>query len=113
MSDRPFTTHWAGLVSGPGAWALSTQVQYAATPLSCALGTSLNVALALILAACAVGGGVLSYGAMRRLDATAGPSPGPEPRLLLARVSVLAAALFALGILLQGAAGLFLTGCQR
>jgi hypothetical protein len=81
--------------------------------LSCALGTTLNIVVTLILAACAAAGGVLSCGALRRLGATPAPSPAPAPRLFLARVSVLAAALFSLGILMQGAAALFLNGCQR
>jgi cell division protein FtsX len=41
------------------------------------------------------------------------PSLQRAPRMLVATLSMIAAGLFALGILLQGAAGLFLTGCQR
>jgi hypothetical protein len=113
MSERFYTAHWAGLASGPGAWALSTQIQYAATPMSCAHGTTLHIVLSIILAMCSLLGGGLSYAAYRSIRTETAPSLQRAPRLFVATVSMLAAGLFALGILLQGAAGLFLSGCQR
>jgi hypothetical protein len=113
MSERFSSAHWAGLASGPGAWALSTQIQYAATPLSCAYGVTLHVVLSVILATCGLFGGGLSYAAYRDLKTETVPSLQRAPRMLVATLSMIAAGLFALGILLQGAAGLFLTGCQR
>lgn len=113
MTERFSTAHWAGLASGPGAWALSTQIQYAATPLSCSYGTILHVVLSIILAVCGLLGGGLSYAAYRDLKTASVPNLQRAPRMLVATLSMISAGLFAFGILLQGAAGLFLTGCQR
>ncbi|MDB5596389.1 MAG: hypothetical protein JWM36_3350 [Hyphomicrobiales bacterium] len=113
MASRIIMGHWLGLASGPGAWALSTQVQYASTPLSCAHGPAVNIVLSLIFAVIAATGGLLSHAAFRALETTPGAHLQRDPRLFVAQVSEWAAALFTLVILLQGAAALFLSGCQR
>jgi hypothetical protein len=102
---------WAGLAAGPAAWAVATQLNYALVPWACSRGAAwlLIPALALLLAFAAVGGGLLS---LRARQGTAGGGGGGQPRHFLAMIGALAAALFALLILLQGAAGLVFSGCE-
>jgi hypothetical protein len=60
----------------------------------------------------ALGGGILSWRALR-LAAPAPQGRGGSPARLLAGTGVIAAALFATVILIQGAAGLVFDGCER
>jgi hypothetical protein len=102
---------WAGLAAGPAAWAVATQLNYALVPWACARGAAWLVVpgLALLLALAAAGGALLSLRARR---STAGGAGDGQPHHFLATVSALAAALFTLLILLQGAAGLVFSGCE-
>jgi hypothetical protein len=105
---------WAGLAAGAAAWAISTQAGYPLASMSC--GGSRAPALAIVIASLmlAGAGGVLSWNAWRgRGRPTANNARGAHPRGLMAGLGVLAAALFALGIVLQAMGVLIISGCDR
>lgn len=105
---------WAGLASGAAGWFISTSAGYAAAPLSCGnpSGPALWITIACILLA--AGGGILSWPAWKaRPTSDADDAEAAAPRLMLAFVSVSAAALFSAIILMQGLGVLMLTGCER
>jgi hypothetical protein len=105
----------AGLFAGPVAWMVSTQANYALVPWICASGLQLVPLVAAALAAASLFGGFLSWRAWTAAKPEAGgdPSAGGSPHRFVAAVGMLTATLFALVILLQGAAGLVLQGCER
>ena len=105
---------WAGLAAGPGAWALSTQANYALAAPQCLLGVFPIPWLALLFAVLALGGTWLSLLAYRQAEAA--PASGlrkPRTEVFLALVSIGAGLLFATVILLQAYAGMVFTGCER
>jgi hypothetical protein len=104
---------WAGLAAGPAAWVVATQLHYAIVPWSCAHGGQhlLVPGLAVLFAAVAALGAVVSWRARDRLPALGGEAGG-QPHAFLARVAAGLAVLFALVILMQGAAGLLFSGCE-
>jgi hypothetical protein len=106
----------AGLFAGPGAWALSTQANYALVPWICAHKVNLVPVVALACAAAALGGAFVSWRAWK-IGAVAESEVGARiteaPRPFLGAIGALIALLFALAILTQGAAGLVLNGCER
>jgi len=103
---RHYPIAWSGLISGPAAWAISTQLNYALVPWQCGEhGHPISwIAFALILAA--VAGGLLSLRAWRNAREEGGVG-------LAAGVGTLAGFLFAAVIVLQGGAALIFTGCER
>ena len=87
---------------------------YSLVSANCGEATRIVVFTAMITLALAVVGGLLSAPAWFARSAP-GIDETPEraaPRGMIAGVSVLAALLFSLVIVLQGAAGLILQGCQ-
>jgi hypothetical protein len=106
---------WAGLATAPIAWAINTQAGYALVPWACAHRLKLIPPLAGVLLALSLVAGFISWRAWR----SPGRAPGVDdpaswqPRRLLAGVSVLLAAIFALAIAAQGAAAIVFTGCER
>jgi len=107
---------WAGLALGPGAWAVSTQLQYALTPWICAHKINLAPVVAVLLGAGALAGAFISWrvwngAAVEESEVHAAILEAPRP--FLAGVSALLGVLFAVVILAQGAAGLVLNGCER
>ena len=98
----------------PGAWALNTQIGYAAVPWACGNGFNVIPIFAGIAALLALFGAFLSWRAFRS-DAlrTAGDAAGGRPHHLLAGVGISAGLLFALVILTQASASFFLQGCER
>ena len=105
----------AGLYAGPIAWLVSLQVKYALVPWICAHQVQLVHPVTLASALISIAGGFLSWRAWSR--ASPGPpadrSGGGRPHRFVALMGVLAAALFTLVILLQGAAAFVLQGCER
>lgn len=111
---RPRGLSWAGLVAGPGAWAASTQANYALATPQCMSGVSPTTWIAVLLALIALGAAGLSLLAYRHIEAQ--PEDGvrkPRTEVFLSLVSVGMAVLFAAVILLQAFAGLVFTGCER
>jgi hypothetical protein len=105
---------WAGLLSGPAAWGLSTQGNYALAMPQCLSGVHPTPWVALLLALIALAGGALSFLTYRRTAAH--PEQGdrkPRTETFYAVLSMGVAVLFALVILLQGFAGMVFTGCER
>jgi hypothetical protein len=104
---------WAGLATGPAAWAVSTQINYAIVPWACARGVALLAVpgVAALLVLVAVAGGVLSWRAWRSTPAP-DRAVGGHPHHFLGAVSAGLAALFALLIALHALGALFFTGCE-
>lgn len=110
-SDFP----WAGLLAGPGAWAVNTQAAYALVNWSCVTRLSPVPFLSAALLLVALTGAFLSWQAWRRLPhrTPVGEPTSHQPRRLVAGIGVLLGILFALVIAVQGAAGLMFDGCER
>jgi len=105
---------WAGLAAGPGAWALSTQANYALATPQCLFGVFPVPWIAMLLALAALGGTWLSLLAYRQAEAA--PAAGlrkPRTEVFLALIGIGAGLLFAIVILLQAYAGMVFTGCER
>jgi hypothetical protein len=105
----------AGIWIGALAWATSTQLNYSLVPWVCASGMRITPFTAGVLALVALVGAGLSGLAFRnrptRLE-TQTPQAG-TPHVMLAVIGMGAGALFALVIVMQAAAGFFLTGCEK
>lgn len=102
------------MLSGPAAWALSTQGNYALATPQCLSGLHPTPWIALVLAAVALAGGGLSFAAWRRTATH--PASGPRKvrtEMFYALLSIGMSVLFALVILLQAYAGMVFTGCER
>jgi hypothetical protein len=106
-------TSWGGLAAGPGAWAVSTQLNYALVDWQCAHRAPLIPLAALVLALFAWLGGALSWRVWRRGGASFKPERQIDTERFVAMLGMLAAALFSAVILLQGAASLILNECMR
>jgi hypothetical protein len=106
-------TSWAGLFSGPAAWAISTQGNYSLVPLECEQRISAIPYTALALAVLALAGGLLSWRARKTGGAAFKEEREASTERFVASISMMAACLFAAVILLQGGAALILDGCIR
>lgn len=104
----------AGLYSGPVAWLIDTQANYALVPWICASKIQLVPIVALVTALLALAGGWLSW-----LAWAAQPLDDPEsarggrPHGFLALIGIVSALLFATIILAHGVAGFVFSGCER
>jgi len=100
---------WIGLAAGPGLWAVTTQAKYAVVQTACPGNSGLVTlavgAVAAILVAIA---GLISWRAWDWAGAK-----GDANGRFLAALSALTALLFAVSILLQGAAGFVFSDCHR
>jgi hypothetical protein len=105
-------TSWGGLLSGPLAWALSTQLNYALVPWQCNRQVPVVFPLALLLAVFSLLGGALSWRAKRQGSAFK-PERTRATERFVADLGILAALLFALVIVMQGSAALILDECLR
>jgi hypothetical protein len=108
-------TSSAGIWIGAFAWATSTQLNYSLVSWVCASGVRLTPITAGLLALLALVGAGVSGLAFRsrpsRLE-TQTPQAG-TPHAMLAVLGMGIGLLFALIIIMQGAAGFFLTGCEK
>ncbi|ESZ42025.1 hypothetical protein NKH85_14330 [Mesorhizobium sp. M0924] len=106
-------TSWAGLLSGPMAWAISTQLNYALVPWQCNRQVPVVLPVALVLAVLSLLGGALSWRAKRQGGAAFKPERTRSTEQFVADLGMLAALLFALVIIVQGSAALILDECLR
>ena len=98
---------WSGLVSGAGAWAISTQANYALVLWQCSEHAHPISWIAFALVVTALAGGFLSLHSWRNAASDEGGLR------LAAGIGTLAGFLFAAVIVLQGMAALIFTGCER
>jgi hypothetical protein len=98
---------WAGLITGPVAWAISTQLNFALTSWQCVNRVYPIPWIALLLALLSLSGGHVSLQYRRQAD------PSETSLLFASLVATLTSLLFMMIILLQGFAGLIFTGCER
>ena len=105
----------AGLYAGPVAWLVSTQANYSLATLDCEVDIPIVPIVALGLIAISLFGCFLSWRALRTIGEGEAIIPWRDghPHRFVAAIGIAMALLFALAILLQGAAGLFLSGCER
>jgi hypothetical protein len=105
----------AGLFIGGFAWAMSTVLGPSYADYSCAKRTMVSGGLALAAFVLTIFGGLLSWRSSRLLQAIniAPTMPARNARLFLARVSMMAACLFALAIVFQLVASGIFNGCER
>ena len=105
----------AGLFVGGFAWAMSTVLGPSYADYSCAKRTMVSGGLALAALVLTLVGALLSWRSSRILQAiNISPAmPARQARIFFARVSVMAAGLFALAILYQLAASGVFNGCER
>ncbi|MER8553892.1 hypothetical protein NKH69_13300 [Mesorhizobium sp. M0976] len=108
-----YGTSWGGLLSGPLAWTVSTQLNYAVVEWQCAHRIAIIPVIALVLAVLALLGGALSWRARQQGGAAFKPERTRGTEDFVANVSILSAVLFTLVIVMQGAASLILDGCIR
>ncbi|MDX6805516.1 hypothetical protein [Terrihabitans rhizophilus] len=114
MGYRRFSLPWAGLATGPAAWALSFQLNYVLVPWQCAHQLYPVPWAAGVLALVAAAGGLVSWRGWRGAEADARSlDRRPETERFLAALGVMSAALFTAIILLHGLAGLIFHGCER
>ena len=106
---------WAGLAGGVAGWFGQHQVIGDALHFDCGVGNPASTALAGLLAIAVIAAGALWSRAVLRegRDATEGkrPSRAAGSRPFVAILSLMAAALLALLVIVQTMAGLMLPGC--
>ncbi|ESY63926.1 MULTISPECIES: hypothetical protein [Mesorhizobium] len=103
---------WAGLVSGPVAWAITLQLDYSIAFWQCHAGFRPTALFSLIGAAAAMAGALLSWRAVHDRRHGRSPPSKARTRAFLARASVGIGALFTLILLAQLVAGLIFSGCE-
>lgn len=112
-AQSPDWRAWAGLIGGPLAWALHHQGGSNFNYADCRAWGGGAVALTGALALLAVSAAAwVSWSAWRKAGGAAGVSHEPPGRFV-AGLSLMTAALFALTILIQTAAGLLVPACMR
>src|SRR4051794_16315355 len=95
---------WAGLMAGPGAWAINTQASYALANWTCVARFDLVPALSALLMLIALLGAFVSWRAWRHFPqhAPLDDSTSHEPCGFVAASGVFLGILFAIVILTQG-----------
>src|SRR5919108_2495444 len=101
-------TSWGGLLAGPLAWGISTQLNYSVVEWQCEHKLPVIPLAALVLALIAAAGGVLSWRAWQYGGASFKPERELGTERFVSMLGMLTAALFALVVVIQGAASLIL-----
>jgi nitrogen fixation-related uncharacterized protein len=102
----------AGLVLGALALAISTQAGYSLAYQTCGTSPALLILIAAGSLVVALIGGLLSLWSWRR-SGQVDDNQRSAPVGMMAAIGTLAALLFSLVIVLQGAASILLSGCLR
>jgi len=111
---RGIASLWFAMLAGPVAWMIGLNADYSLVRVACAKGTMLPLHLVTLLTLLlAASGGVVAWRDWRRAG---GDWPGEAATILersrfMSVVGLMASALFALTILAQWAAKLFLDPC--
>ncbi|HSC19047.1 MAG TPA: hypothetical protein VLC74_09050 [Rhizomicrobium sp.] len=105
----------AALFFGALAWGMSTVLGAAYADETCAMRMMISGGLALAGVVLVIIGTFLSWRSLRLLQAIniAPAMPARNARIYLARISLMAAGLFALALLYQLAASGIFSGCER
>lgn len=115
MKERAIGIHWAGaaLFAGAAAWTLQQQGGYVIASWVCHYDIGPIWLLTAMAFALLIGGGWLSWQALRPLlsDVQVNESEVWRPRRFLSLVALMGALLFLFAILMQAGAALFLPGC--
>lgn len=101
MSGRVAT--WVGLTFGPVLWAVNMQAGQLLPYVDCRSGIRTGLLLSLLAMAVSVAAGWIAWASSRATEGGA----------FAARVGAGLSLLFAFALLLQAAAGMLLTGCER
>jgi hypothetical protein len=105
---------WAGIFSGPLAWLISTQANYALAAWPCAHRSGAIPSIALALTFVALAGAALSWRALSRTANSPVSAPRkPRSEVLVAIIGIALASLFALVIAMHGLAGIVFSGCEQ
>jgi hypothetical protein len=103
---------YAGLTSGPVAWALNTQLGQILPYVECGSRLPLLAAISFLLALLSLAAACLSW--LGNTEPVRRPSSSRAHTDEFAKtLSALTGALFAFALALQGASSLVLTGCER
>jgi hypothetical protein len=115
MNEAREGISWAGLGLGALALAISTQAGYSVAYQTCGTSPAVLLLIAAGSLVIALIGGLLSLRSWRRSGQVDGKEPPQRaaPVGMMAAIGVLAALLFSLVIVLQGAASVLLSGCLR
>jgi len=101
---------WSGLIAAGAGWALHQQVVTEALHFNCnATADGTGIVLGVVALAVIVAGAIVSWRALPAADA---PSPAATLRRFVVYLSLMAAALAALGVGLFILAGAILPGCR-
>jgi hypothetical protein len=104
----------AGVFAGPVAWFISTVGNYALSSWVCAHKQPAVPALAAAMVAVSLYGAFLSWRALASASAAPSDETGAgRPHRFIAAVGIMMSLLFALIIVVQGAAGVIFNGCER
>ena len=98
---------WAGLVLGPGIWALNLELGQILPYPECDGGFRTSILVSFLGTGLSVLGAFVSYRASSLRSAHGGPNG------FWGSVGALLGLIFAFAMLLQGASTLVLTGCER
>lgn len=106
---------WAGLVLGPAAWGVSTQLNYALAPYTCVQYRIAVAAVALALTLISFAGAYWSARSFSGdgIRAELRDTRGGRPHRMVNLFGLLAGILFGVTIAVQAAAGIILDGCLR
>jgi hypothetical protein len=110
MSTRDAAA-WAGTWLGPGAWGVSTQLNFGLAGWACHQSPAIVGWIAIVLVILALVGAAISWRA--RIRGAPQGSGGAGTVDFAAMLSAGVAVLFALVILAQSAAGFVFHGCER
>jgi len=114
MSGAAHGRSWAsaGLFAGAAAWIANTTLNFALVADACSRASRTVPPISVAMLAVTLAGVALSWRAWRDVPPDT-EAQGGAPRQMLALSGVFAGLLFALVILLQGAAGVMFEGCER
>ena len=99
---------WASLVATPLVWALNVQLGQLLPYLDCSRHTRLSAIVSAVATVIAVGAGLLALQNVSRAGVTAG-----RTMRFVVNLGGLMSLLFAFALVLQFAAGVVLSGCER